>query len=128
MNCTAKKLIEILSEGMFRAEFARGFRFFVTGSVKEGTKVMRGVSKRARNHYEYLGELAPAARAARAVRVLRVFNTVLEFIAKWAFILDLAVLFLQFHIEEQQRVELRKYVIAHKQHVDKQLMPFQSYS
>ena len=121
-------LIEILSEGVFRADFARGFCLFVTGSVKEGTRVMRSVTKWARNHYEYLGELAPAARPARAVRVLGVFNTVLDFIAKWTFIADIVVLFLQHNIEEQQRAELRKYVIAHKQQVDKQLMPFQGYS
>lgn len=121
-------LIEILSEGMFRAAFAHGFHLFVTGAVKEGTRVMRGAARWARNHYEYLGELAPAAHTARAVRVLRVFNTVLAFIAKWAFILDIVVLFVQYRIEEQQRTELRMYVIAHEQQVDKKLMPFQRYS
>ena len=118
-------LIEILSEGMFRAEFARGFSLLVSGSIAEGTRVMRGVARWARNHYEYLGELAPATRSARAVRVLRVFNTVLEFVAKWAFVLDIVVLFLQYKVEEEQRDKLRMYVIAHKQQVDKQLMPFQ---
>lgn len=105
----AKMLIEILSEGIFRAEFARGFRLFVRGELREGTRVMRGVARWARNHYEYLGELAPAARSARAVRVLKVFNSVLEFVAKWAFVLDIAVLFIQFEVEQEQRTQLRRY-------------------
>ncbi|KAI8207658.1 hypothetical protein KHU50_009524 [Colletotrichum sp. SAR 10_65] len=104
---STKMLIEILSEGIFRAEFARGFRLFVRGELREGTRVMRGVARWARNHYEYLGELAPAARSARAVRVLKVFNSVLEFVAKWAFVLDIAVLFIQFEVEQEQRTQLR---------------------
>lgn len=70
---------------------------------------MRGVARWARNHYEYLGELAPAARSARAVRVLKVFNSVLEFVAEWAFVLDIAVLFIQFNVEQEQRTQLRRY-------------------
>ena len=105
---SSKLLIEVLSEGIFRAEFARGFHLFVTGEIKEGTRIMQGVTRWARQHYEYLGELAPAARSARAIRVLRVFNSVLEFIAKWAFIIDIAVLFVQYAAEEEQRTQLRK--------------------
>ncbi|KAK0628234.1 hypothetical protein B0T17DRAFT_652141 [Bombardia bombarda] len=56
----------------------------------------------------YLGELAPAARSARAIGVLHVFNSVLEFIAKWAFVIDIAVLFVQYAAEEEQRDQLRK--------------------
>lgn len=82
MDHIAKKLIEILFEGIFCAEFARGFRLFVTGQVEEGTRIMRSIALWARNHYEYLGELAPAVRSARVIKILRVFNTVLEFIAK----------------------------------------------
>jgi hypothetical protein len=69
---------------------------------------MKGVTNWARGHYEFLGELAPATRTARVVRTLRVFNAVLEFIAKWAFIIDVAVLFMQYHVESEQRDQLRK--------------------
>jgi len=79
----------------------------VGGEVKEGVRVMRGVARWAKIHYEFGAE---AGRVAKAARVLRVFNTALEFVAKWAFIVDIVVLFVQYEVEEQQRDELRKYV------------------
>ncbi|KAG7006582.1 hypothetical protein G7Y79_00014g037570 [Physcia stellaris] len=82
----ARLVISVCGEGIFRAEFARGFKLFATGQLQEGTRVMRGVARWARQHYQFLGELT--SKTARAVRVLRIFNTVLEFVAKWAAIHD----------------------------------------
>lgn len=70
---------------------------------------MRGVARWARQHYQFLGELT--SKTARAVRVLRIFNTVLEFVAKWAFVLDIAVVFTQFTVEVAQREQMIKQAI-----------------
>ena len=78
---------------------------------------MPGVAKWAEFHHEHFGE--GAVRSTRVVRVLRIFNTVLEYVAAAALVVDIAALIIQFKNEEQQRTKLREYGIACKQQVDK---------
>ena len=49
-----------------------------------------------------------ASKAMRFARTLRVIGEIMETIAKWAFILEIVVLWIQFNVEADQRREMQK--------------------